>query len=50
MDKLTMSKQKEIAIIGGGSWATALAKLVSINVKHINWYIYEQEIVQHILP
>lgn len=34
-----MSRVHEIAVMGGGSWATALAKLLLRNVDHIHWYM-----------
>ncbi len=44
-----MNKLKaEIAVIGSGSWATGIVKLLSENCNSISWYIREPEIISHL--
>lgn len=42
-------EQAEVAVLGSGSWATALVKMFSSNTDNIAWYIREKEIIEHIL-
>jgi len=41
-------QQADVTVIGSGSWATAIVKLLSKNSDSIGWYIFEREIIEHI--
>ena len=35
-----------VAVIGGGTWATAIIKILSTNLEHIYWWVREEEIME----
>jgi|TARA_B110000240_G_C13438980_1_gene427201 glycerol-3-phosphate dehydrogenase (NAD(P)+) len=43
-----MSDQKKIAVIGGGSWATAIVKILSENIETVGWYMRNRAAIEHI--
>tara|TARA_B100000886_G_scaffold339942_1_gene307062 strand:+ start:3930 stop:4925 length:996 start_codon:yes stop_codon:yes gene_type:complete len=43
-----MSLFKNIAVIGGGSWATAIVKMLSENQESVSWWMRNEDNIKHI--
>ena len=43
-----MKKDSKFAVIGGGSWATAITKMLCENVPTVHWYMRNQDAIDHI--
>ena len=43
-----MIKNPKIAVFGGGSWATAIVKMLCENLDQVGWYMRNQSTIEYI--
>ena len=43
-----MKSKVKVAVIGGGSWATAIVKMLSENLDEVGWYMRSHYVIEHI--
>ena len=43
-----MQSKMKVAVIGGGSWATAIVKMLCENMDEVGWYMRSHYIIEHI--
>jgi len=45
---MSMKKEVQVAVLGGGSWATAIVKMLTENMSNVIWYMRSEEAIEFI--
>lgn len=45
---MRLNVNKKIGVLGGGSWATSIIKMLCENVGSVNWWMRNEEVINHI--
>ena len=48
MKRILENGDPKFSVIGGGSWATAIVKLLTRNGREVRWYMRNQTAIDHI--
>ncbi len=46
---MDLGKENNVAVIGGGSWASAIVKMLTNNLDNVNWWMRNEKSVEHIM-
>lgn len=41
-------ENQRVAVLGGGSWATAIVKMLTENLEKVNWWMRDEDCIEHI--
>ena len=45
---ISLSPSSRYAVLGGGSWATAIVKILSYSIESLGWYVRSEDTLKHI--
>lgn len=45
---ISLSPSSSIAVLGSGSWATAIVKILTYNIDSLGWFVRNEETINHI--